>query len=529
MKKILLLLFVALYANLISQTIKVIGVDASNYPKMKAEFIIKDSTGKELRDEVLISNLSLIDAYDTRTITNKFCEFGKYKFSLVLTLDKSASMLDDINGNAATKPNRKIDAAMNSAKALIDGLPGYLDNPLADVALTAFSAGPVSNVPFFRPHDILKWFTYNRDSLKKEIDLIKPVGATDYNVAFLGNSSLGVLGIMDLCEVAKYKPVVIFVTDGEHNPPAPFKPVNVTEIVTRAKRSGTTIYAITIGLATNPELTAITSQTGGIVYENLKNEDDISAVYFDILSKSNIYGKQSPCTFEWETKCDGARGELSISKPIVASTTFTYYIDKIYKPTLNVVPTNLYFSNSGIGVPQTKNITLTAINRDVQFDSLPKFSNPRFQFDFNGKTFPLTLKKDASIVFKVIYTPTDTIQKGQSFTFNTSACYGNYFDCDFFKTDVNEYDNSSEYKMFYYPNPVKDFLDLDLSNINNLDLENADFKLMNPLGQTIYYQKISDIGNSNIKFDLSSIPSGLYYGIFQSKSFVNHTAIRIVR
>jgi hypothetical protein len=529
MKKILLLLLVALYANLISQSIKVIGVDASNYPKMKAEFIIKDSTGKELRDEVQISNLKLIDAYDTRTITNKFCEFGKYKFSLVLTLDKSTSMLDDINGNSAARPNRRIDAAMFSAKSLVDALPGYPDNPLADVALTAFSAGPVSNVPFFRPHDILKWFTYNRDSLKKEIDLIKPVGATDYNVAFLGNSSLGVLGIMDLCEVAKYKPVVIFLTDGMHSPPAPVKPVDVAEIVTRAKRSGTTIYAVTLGLDVTPELASITSQTGGQAYGNLKDGDQISSVYFDILTKASASGKQSPCTFEWETKCDGARGELSISKPIVASTTFTYYIDKIYKPTLNVVPTNLYFSNSGIGAPQTKNITLTAVNRDVQFDSLPKFSNPRFQFDFNGKTFPLTLKKEASIVFKVIYTPTDTIQKGQAFTFNTSACFGNYFDCDFFKTDVNENDNSSEYKMLYYPNPVKDFLELDLSNINNLDLENSEFKLVNPLGQTIYYKKISEIGNSKIKFDLSSIPSGLYYGIFQSNSFVNHTAIRIVR
>lgn len=529
MKKILLLLFVALYANLISQSIKVIGVDASNYPKMKAEFIIKDSTGKELRDEVQISNLSLIDAYDTRTITNKFCEFGKYKFSLVLTLDKSASMLDDINGNSTSPPNRRIDAAIKSAKALIDGLPGYPDNPLADVALTAFSAGPVSNVPFFRPHDILKWFTYNRDSLKQQIDLVKPVGATDYNVAFLGNSSLGVLGIMDLCDAAKYKPVVIFVTDGMHSPPAPVKPVDVGGIIARAKASGTTIYAITIGLATNPELTSITTQTGGMVYENMKDAAQIESVYYDILSKSNVYGKQSPCTFEWETKCDGARGELSISKPIVASTTFTYYIDNVYKPELKVAPTKLYFSNSGIDVPQTKNITLTAVNRDVQFDSLPKFSNPRFQFDFNGKTFPLTLKKADSVVFKVIYTPTDTIQKGQAFTFNTSACFGNYFDCDFLTTDIIDNDNTSECKMLYYPNPVKDFLELDLSNMNNFDLENADFKLVNPLGQTIYYQKIIEIGNSKIKFNLSSIPSGLYYGIFQSKSFVNHTTIRIVR
>jgi hypothetical protein len=440
MKKLIFLFIIMFTFSLYSQTIKIISVDASKYPKMKAEFTVEDATKKELREVVLPADLILKDGGKVKTITNKFCEVGKFKFSLVLTLDKSGSMLDDINANAAQAPNRRIDAAMFSAKALVDALPGYPNDPLADIALTAFSAGPISNVPFFRPHDILKWFTYNQDSVKKEIDLIKPVGATDYNVAFLGNKNQNILGIMDLCDAAKYKPVVIFLTDGEHNPPAPVKPVDVGGIIARAKASGTTVFAVTLGLDVTPELASITSQTGGQAYGNLKDGDQISGIYFDILSKVTNFGKLSPCTIEWDATCDGGVLDLSITKPFAASATFSYNVDPTVKPDLDITPRNFTILNTAKGVTTSQNVVLKALKNNITFDALPVSADPRFVIDLKGKTIPFTILKGDSLKITINYTPTDTSCITSNITFGSTACTGNVMTASggfIFAEDIN--------------------------------------------------------------------------------------------
>jgi hypothetical protein len=81
-----------------------------------------------------------------------------------------------------------------------------------------------------------------------------------------------------------------------------------------------------------------------------------------------------------------------------------------------------------------------------------------------------------------------------------------------FKSKI-EYSNitviniKKEDKLFVYPIPVKDELNI---NLNSNDITNVEIKLINLLSQTIYVKKVSNIQN-NLKINLKDINSGIYY------------------
>lgn len=422
MKKLIFLLLLLFTFNSFAQTtIKIVSVDASKYPKMSAEFVVKNNN-VEVRDKPL-TDFILKDGGVVKTITKTFCEPNLKKFSLILTIDKSGTMAYDLNSdNSASAPNRRIDAAINAGKTLIDALPGYPEFPRADVALTAFSSGAPIPQFGFSPHEILKWFTYNIDSVKKKMEKINPQGGTNYNLAFLGDPNLGVMGIMDLCDNARYTPIVIFLTDGLHDDN--FGQVKVGTIVQRALNSPikTTIFALTLGFDISPELASLTQATGGVAYKTL-TEQDISNKFLEILSKVDNIGNLPPCTVEWDATCDGGALELKYV-PAGISATFNYNVDPLLKPDLDINPRNFMLLNTAKGLTTTQNVKLKALKNDITFDTPPVSADSRFVVDLNGKTIPFTLKKNDSITVIIKYTPTDTSCVSSNITFGGTACTG---------------------------------------------------------------------------------------------------------
>ncbi len=426
MRKLIFLAMLNFTINVIAApSLKIVSVTGT-YPKMTAEFIVTDATNKEVRTHSL-TDFTLKDAGIVKTIKTDICEPNLTKFSLVLTIDKSGSMGWGLNNEEAQQsPNRRMDAAVEAGKSLINSLPGYPTQPRADIALTAFSSGNYSFIPYFSPHDILSNFTYDIDSVKKLLLKIEPVGGTDYNVAFLGNKGQGIRGIMDLCDSAKYKPIVIFLTDGEHSPPAPFKPVNVGEIVNRAKTSRipTTIYPLTLGFDITSDLAAIASQTGGKAYKTL-SQDDITNNFNEILASVQNSGSLAPCTIEWDASCDGGVLELTY-KPLNLSATFTYKIDPATKPDLSITQRDIKFKNVAKGVTVPQNVDLKALKADVVFTAVPVSTDSRFVIDISSiSPLPFTLTKGTTKTIIVKYTPTDTACATANITFASTACTGN--------------------------------------------------------------------------------------------------------
>jgi hypothetical protein len=398
-----------------SQRIEITDVFPETYPTIMVEFKVWDKDGNEVRN-YSTNDLEVLENSIQRAIQSVSCPpVGQTKFSLILTIDISYSMSEP-----STIPGKtKMDVVREAARNAIQSLPK--DSTRWEAAITLFDY----------ENELIRDFTNSKWWLNKGLDtfILNPRAGTDYNAAFL-YSWTGKPGALLIARKAKYKPVVIFLTDGKHegraSPPPSRVNVWVGEILDSARKYDVTIYAITLGFPVPTELNAICTGTPyGQAYQSVPSQEELSNLYSSILATIGTIGPPAPCRVKFTSDCSGGNLQL-IYKPFAVMDTFTYSVPKVFLPSLDVSSRSINFINQSN--PYEQIVKLTARNNFVSV-SPPGVASPNNNvsvIDWGGPPPPFNLERDSSRTIKLSISPyPDSQYHSFNFTYTTSACDGN--------------------------------------------------------------------------------------------------------
>ncbi|MFN3781267.1 MAG: choice-of-anchor D domain-containing protein, partial [Candidatus Kapaibacteriota bacterium] len=333
----------------------------------------------------------------------------------MLTIDISNSMSEP-----STIPGKtKMDVVREAARNAIKSLPK--DSTRWEAAITLFDY----------ENELIRDFTNSKWWLNKGLDtfLLNPRSGTDYNAAFL-YSWTGRPGALLVAQKSKYKPVVIFLTDGKHegraSPPPSRVNVWVSEILDSARKYDVTIYAITLGFPVPAELNSICNGTPyGQAYQSVPSQEELSNLYSDILNTIGTIGPPAPCKIKFNSDCYAGNVQV-IYKPFAVLDSFKYSVPSKFLPYLEVVDRTISFVNQKD--PFEKNISLKAKNNFVRIEP-PGVSSPFNNvtvIDWGGTPPPFNLEKDSTRNIRVSIVPfSDSLYHSFNFTYTTSACDGN--------------------------------------------------------------------------------------------------------
>ncbi len=398
-----------------SQRISISDVFPEAYPTIMLEFKVWDKDGNEVRN-YSVNDLQVLENSITRAIQSVTCPpVGQTKFSLVLTIDISYSMSEP-----STIPGKtRMDVVREAARNAIQSLPK--DSTRWEAAITLFDY----------ENELIRDFTNSKWWLNKGLDtfLLNPRAGTDYNAAFL-YSWTNRPGAILVARKAKYKPVIIFLTDGKHegrsSPPPSRVNVWVGEILDSARKYNVSIYAITLGLPVPTELNSICTGTPhGQAYQSVPNQEDLTNLYSNILNTIGTIGPPAPCKVRFTSDCSGGNVNV-IYKPFAVIDSFSYTVPKMLLPSLDVVDRNINFYNKSGNYEKT--VTLKALNNFVTIDP-PGVTSPFNNVsvvDWGGSSPPFKLEKDSTRLIKLSITPfSDSLYHSFNFNYTTSACQGN--------------------------------------------------------------------------------------------------------
>lgn len=413
MKSIFYILIISILSSLLirAQSVTILDViNTENYPTMTAEFKVLDANNKDPRITDL-SKYQIKDPDQIRTILSIECPENISAFSLILVIDRSQSM---VNYGLVT-PTK------NAAKSLIDKLP----EGRSECAIMVFSFGNPST-------ELMHPFSSNKKSLKDSIDKIRFVGGTDYNAALLIDR-WGNPGALSLAKKAKYKPIIIFLTDGGHDPQTsgPFRKNNVIDSALKPEFN-VTFYSIALGDEPDPvslsDLESIANATGGESFRNITGPD-IERIYLEILRRADAMNYPPPCKIKWLAACESGEVELTwLTQPNVISNKFKYKIPDSVKPAWEVTnhSRNIFFLNVDPNQPpgyKDTTITITARNNQALLTSIS--GDPRWKIV--NPTLPMTkpLNRNESVNITIRYTPTDSSCRKTQAKLEGTSCSGN--------------------------------------------------------------------------------------------------------
>ncbi|TNE34054.1 VWA domain-containing protein, partial [bacterium] len=422
-KIIIITLLIISINSLSSQSIKIENVVTTNFPTLRAEFRLLDANGNEVRS-LSDTDLQLKDLGITTPFTSPTCPPDESRFSLVLVFDASSSMDKNISNETYDPPSRHT-VIKSVAKKFIDQLP----DGQFECAIGVFSKD-------FRYDQSLD-FTTNKDSLKQATDY-RLVNATNYNAGFLGYKENDEGGAFKFIQHAKYKPVIIFMTDGYHQENQQHGAIQTGTIIQKAKETNTTIFSLSIGppvpdpgdASLDPDskakLKLISESTNGKYYDNLLNESQIQDIYSEILQSAKGFGTPSPCYIDFQSDCNDGEIELTYTgfgAPV--SDTAIYTIPDILKPNLDVTARTFLEINPALNQPKTVDVTIKAEKNKLIITGFNTNLPAIFSVsDWGGSAPPFTLNKGESRIIKISIVPQNREFYSGQINFEGSGCSG---------------------------------------------------------------------------------------------------------
>lgn len=399
------------------QSLKIENINSDGYPNILVEFKVFDKDSNEVRS-FSVNDFDLLEGSLQRIISSIICPpTNQTKFSLILTIDISASMSEP----SIIPGKTKMDVVREAARNAIKSLP--TDSNRWEAAITLFDF----------TNELVRSFTNSKWWLLKGLDtfILAPRSGTDYNAGFLYDVSIPPKpGALLIAREARYKPVVIFLTDGKHegreNPPPSRARVWVNQILDTAFKYDVTIYAITLGFPVPAELNSICSGTSyGQAYQSVPSQEELNDLYGTILNTIGTIGVPPPCRLRFNSDCDGGNIRL-IYKPFNVSETKDYSVNPSILPVLDVSPSILSFLN----LTNQEEISLKIVANNNKVDFIPPgIVSPLGNVivtDWGGSSPPFTLERDSFRIIKIQFTPfQDNEFHTFSFTFQSSACSGN--------------------------------------------------------------------------------------------------------
>ncbi|PKL86663.1 MAG: hypothetical protein CVV22_00810 [Ignavibacteriae bacterium HGW-Ignavibacteriae-1] len=386
MKKSLLLLILFIPEILLSQSLSIFDVDASNFPTIKAKFYALDANGNQIRN-LTPSDFELLENGLERNVTFVSCPPPKppTAISSILTIDVSGSMID-----------QRIEYAKAASRAWIEGLP--LGN--SECALTTF------NLKNYFHQD----FTTDRNKLLYAIERLSVGGGTDFDAGFINP----IAGALLAAKNGKFKKVVVFITDGEGDG-------TESAIIQNAKLLNATVYCVSLGFICPPILRNIATQTDGLWFENVTTKEQAEDVYKLILQTAQ---GGEPCEIEWEGGLNCISGLTNVELQITdlgAKATSSYQRPNASIAKLEFNPTSVKFPYPEIGVKIEKIVTVTARNADF---TVTNITDNNAAFTITPKSF--VLNNGQSTELTVSYIPADSGYIYVRFDLENDVCSTRY-------------------------------------------------------------------------------------------------------
>lgn len=381
---IIAIIFLALTTAKAEGSLVVFDVDTSQYPVVSAKFFAFDENG-EFIENASEYRLDITEDIISREIADVSCPETQspVPVSIVLTIDVSGSMID-----------ARLESAKQAAKAIIKSLPEG-----SECAITSFNHLNYLNADF----------TDDKTRLEAAVDNLRAGGGTSYNAAFIDS----VAGALVVARKAKYKPTILFFTDGITNG-------SKSEIIEQANEINAEIHCVMFGLKTPPLLREIAEFTGGRVFDNIGGEDDAVKSFLGACALSR---EIKPCTASWISGgCETVRQVRADIVSLKIRDEFEYEIDPSILPAITAEPAFLEFENIVLGEPSSIQFTISARNDSVAVNGFTS-SNPRFRILDEGQIpESFILEKDSSKTLTCEYLPIDSSYAFSTIKIFHSAC-----------------------------------------------------------------------------------------------------------
>ncbi len=384
----LLLVFALLLCTIVpmhAQSLLLFDVDASAFPTITAQFILRDNlgnliTGTETSDYTLTENGVPMDIFQTSCPPTP----APTPITAVLVCDRSGSMSTLIGKGPLTRM-----ALLKAGVSSFIRSTHFVDP--TSLAITSFNRDP----------EIVSDFSSDTTTLLNAVNSLRAASGTDYNPAFLDT----LLGAIPMLRARPSEPPrhIIFITDGQ-----PMNAVLIDSITAKAVQAQIKIHVITLGMPMHPALQTIAEQTGGLAFANILDESELRGVYTSIAMRAQGI---RPCTITWHsiTECDAKAEQRNVVltyTPLNVSGRSSYRTPESAKMVMKVSSTLLYF---GAVAPQTtvfRDITLTA--RGGPFDITDAVLPPGTPFaitNWGGTPPPFQIPENASRTIQIGFTP----------------------------------------------------------------------------------------------------------------------------
>lgn len=385
-KMVVILMILSSGCTLFSQTFSVFDVDTSNFPYIKAKYYVNGQDGKQINN-LTVSDFEVKENGQLRTVTNVSCPPGlpPKALSSVLTLDISGSMT-----------GRRLQIVKTAATHWVNNL--LLGK--SECALTTFDDKNYINQDF----------TNNLEKLMNSINSLQARGGTDYNEGLINPMA----GSLQISQNGKYNKVIVFLTDGmpNHEP-------QVSNIIAEAIAQNCVIYVVVVGLTCPQSLIDISTQTGGLWFDNINTEEETQSVFREILKTAQ---GSNPCEIAWQSdvSCFAGNTNVELQIPSLGLTANTSYkILSTAEAKLDFNPPSVKFAYPKPGefaTPQT--VTVTARNVDFSVTNIV----PSVVVGFGISPTSFSLKAGESIVLTVTYFPADSGYNYCSFDMESLPC-----------------------------------------------------------------------------------------------------------
>lgn len=366
--------------QLFADTFQIESVIPLSYPQMKVSFFPVTNSGK-----ITTPNASSLEV----SIDGKPTSISSISCPTSIVKKLSVSLVIDVSGSMSSgAPN--ILLAKNIATKLLDNI-----HTQSEIAVSAFDDIAM----------VIHPLSTNIDGVQQSVELLKPNGGTNYDVAFNDQFAGG----FELLKGASNKKVIVFVTDG-------FGSLNEREVIETAKKQNVTIVCISVGIRIPDALKNISTSTGGRWFENVRTIDQ--ATVAAAISATTL-SDNAPCSFIMNVESNCSSMAILEVKSIDGSVSkLTFPVPINYRSGIELVQSHIDFPDD-----ETKNTQFIQIQNGVTATTISsitaKKATPSFQI--NQTQFPLQLQPNELKQIPITYKKTDG-KSYERFTIASSTC-----------------------------------------------------------------------------------------------------------
>jgi len=366
----ILLILLAFCNPAIGKDFIVSDVKQLDFPKISTEFFFIDNN-KIINQNLSQSDFTIYENGTLKTISSFDCGENNLKFdiSAILSIDISASM-----------DERKFQMISEASRKFFDLFP-----TTSELALGTFNFQNLLNQDF----------TNNISRIQSNLIYLDGRGSSSFNAALLNPPA----GAFEIARNAKFKPVVILITDG-------LSELDINLAINKARERNLEFYAIIIEADSPQNLIELAKSSNGRVFENIDNSKSLEKALINILFSSL---KVNPCKIEYDLSGCNLERQIRVeyktgTQQFVDSKSIHLASHKL--PKIEIINSNFFdFGKVQVGANQSYEFEIVSRNSNI---SLSNFSLCGGPFTILNQ-LPINLIRDIPKTITVRFQPADTL------------------------------------------------------------------------------------------------------------------------